>query len=155
VARLKRVRRTLPYIAAILGVLVLYRFTQPVLFHIPGDCVCSDYSDRVDGFTILNPIRNRAPERSADGFLADLRDGRTSNYATPQLVSEVRGPSAGARHLQWSLRYREDFGSKVLLYYGLDNTGAAHLPLEYGGEGMVEVDRVNGSWKADRFDVVW
>jgi hypothetical protein len=155
VTRLKKVRRVLPYVAAIIGVIVLYRFTQPVLFHIPGDCVCSDYSDRVDGFTILNPIRSRTPERIADDFLADLRDGRASSYATPQLVSEVRSRSEGPRHLKWSLRYREDFGSKVLLYYGLDDTGTADLPLEYGGEGMIEVDRINGVWKADRFDVVW
>lgn len=153
--RLRNVRRFLSFAAAVLGLIVLYRFTRPVLFYIPSDCNCSDYSDRIDGFAVLNPFRNRAPEQAANGFLSDLRDGRESHYATAQLVSELRGPSGGTRRLQWRLKFRENKGDRVLLYYQLDATGAADIALEYGSEGMIEVDKIKGVWKADRFDVVW
>lgn len=150
--RLRKTRRVLAYVAAALGLIVLYRFTRPVLFYIPSDCACTDYSDRVQAFVILNPFRNRAPEQAADGFLADVRDGKRSTHATQQLASEMEN---ARRRLQWHLQFRENQGNRVLLYYKLDNSGAASGVSEYGGEGMIEVDRISGVWKADRFDVVW
>jgi len=147
-----KLRRLLLICAGILGVVVLYRFTQPVLFYIPSDCACTDWSDRVEAFTVFNPLRNRAPERVADGFLADLRDGRRSTYSTAELASETLG--ANSRSLLWKLNFRENQPNRVLLYYKLDASDAGVAPT-YGSEGMIEVEKANGIWKAAKFDAVW
>jgi len=59
------------------------------------------------------------------------------------------------RHLKWHLQFRENQGNRVLLYYKLDNNGAASGVSEYGSEGMIEVEKINGNWEAVSFDAVW
>ncbi|MBS1802680.1 MAG: hypothetical protein JST28_04905 [Acidobacteria bacterium] len=138
--------------AGLLGVLVVYRFTQPVLFYIHSDCACTDWSDRVEAFAVLNPFRNRAPERAADGFLLDLREGRRSSYSTPELASDAS--QAKLRSLQWKLNFRENQSNRVTLYYKLDKNSPGAIPA-YDSEGLIEVEKANGIWKAAKFDVVW
>jgi len=146
-------RRLLYSAVTVLGVIGIYRFTRPVLFHWPGDCVCTDYSPEVEGFTVWNPLRNRAPERSADRFLEDMRNGKVSAVAEPQLSAEfLSGKVPHTPILRWELKDRENHGDLVFLYYKYFITTQ---PSEDGGEGMIEIKLENGTWKADRFDVVW
>lgn len=152
--RLRRIRRALPYVGAILGLFVVYRFTRPVLFYIPSDCNCTDYSDRIDSFAVLNPLRNRAPERAADQFFEDLRNRRKPSNAEPQLAAELAsGSTLNSPRLKWHLTFREDKGNTVHLYYKLDPTGSVILS-DYG-EGMLQMKRTDGSFRAESLDVVW
>jgi hypothetical protein len=133
---------------------VVYRFTRPVLFYIPSDCVCTDYSDRIDGYVVLNPIRNRAPERAADRFFEDVRNGRKPNNVEPQLAAELASGSAvNSPRLRWQLTFREDEGKTVRLYYKLDPTGSEILSVY--GEGMLEMKKTDDSFRAESLDVVW
>lgn len=138
---------------AVLGVIGIYRFTLPVLFHWPGECVCTDYSPEVEGFTVWNPIRNRAPERSADHFLEDMRNGKVSAFAEPQLSAEfLSGKVPDTPILRWELKDRENHGDLVVLYY---KYYIAPQPSDDGGEEMIEIKLENGTWKADQFNAVW
>jgi hypothetical protein len=150
----KSVLRWLLYtVLAVLGVIGICRFTLPVLFHWPGECVCTDYSPEVEGFTVWNPLRNRAPERSADHFLEDMRNGKVSAFAEPQLSAEfLSGKIPHTPILRWELKDRENHGNLVLLYYKYHFTTQ---PSDVGGEGIIEIKIENGTWKADQFDVVW
>ena len=78
----------MPSCTAVPGSLALDRFTRPVLFYIPSDCACTDYSNKIYGFVAFSPLRNREPERAADHLLEDLRDGRKSAFA--ELKPSVR-----------------------------------------------------------------
>jgi hypothetical protein len=142
-------------VLAVLGVIGIYRFTRPVLFHWPGECVCTDYSPEVEGFTVWNPLRNRAPERDASRFLEDLRNDKVSTFAEPQLAAEIQsGRVPHKRNMGWELEYRENHGNLVSLYYKFYDSGTMRAS-DSGSEGLVEVKLENGTWKADQFDVVW
>jgi hypothetical protein len=135
---------------AVFGVIGIYRFTLPVLFHWPGECVCTDYSPEVEGFTIWNPLRNHAPERAAERFLEDYSDGKESAFAEPGLAKTMT--HEGSR-IRWKLKDREDKRDVVLLFYSLDDTGTALV--DYEGEGMITMKKVRRNWKADEFNAVW
>jgi len=52
------------------------------------------------------------------------------------------------------LRFRRDQPNRVSLYYQFTRLGVS--PAErWSGEGTVEVEKINGIWKASNFDVVW
>jgi len=55
-----------------------------MLFYIPSDCACTDYSNKIYGFVAFSPLRE--PERAADHFLEDLHDGRKSAFAGWQFL---------------------------------------------------------------------
>jgi hypothetical protein len=153
--RKKVLRRLLYASLAVLGVVIIYRFTRPVLFHWPGDCVCTDYSPEVEGYSIWNPLRNRAPEHDASHFLEDLRDDKVSASATPELNADIRSRKVPHTHnMAWKLEYRENHGNLVSLYYEFYEGGMKRTH-DSGSEGMVEVKLENGIWKADQFDVTW
>ena len=150
-ARLTRVRRLLPYGAAILVALVLYRFTRPVLFYIPSDCVCSSYSDRVDGYVVFNPLRSRDPERVADRVLEDARDDKVSTFATPELAARMTNDREHFSQLRWKLAFREDSRDGVTLFYKLDPTGGKlNIDVDHG-YGNMWMTKEHGSWKAEGF----
>ena len=145
--------RLLYSVLAVLGVTGIYRFTRPVLFHWPGECVCTDYSPEVEGFTVWNPLRNRAPERTADHFLEDMRSGRVSAFGGPQLSADfLSGKVPHTPILRWELEDRENHGDSVFLYYKFHYVAQ---PSDDGGEGMMEIKLESGSWKADQFEAVW
>lgn len=150
----KSVLRRLLYTAlVVLGLTGIYRFTRPVLFHWPGECVCTDYSSEVEGFTVWNPLRNREIERSADHFLEDMRSGKVSAFAESQLSAKfLSGEIPHTPILRWELKDREDHGDRVVLYYMYYFTLEAS---DTGGEGILEMKLENGMWKADQFDAVW
>lgn len=151
------IRRVLYGVSIILAVSGIYRFTRPILFHWPGKCVCTDFSGEVDGFTVFNPLRNLASERAADRFLESVRDGNVvvSTYVEPQLAEEyISSRNSPIHHLKWKLKYRENKGDLVFLFYKFDQTGAMALS-DWGSEGKITMKDYGGYWKANRFDVVW
>jgi hypothetical protein len=97
-------------------------------------------------------LRNRDPERVADRFLDDVRNGRNSAVAEPLLASQTTNrPTAIST---WKLAFREDQRDTVRLYYRLDYP-AAKDPARSGGEGMLEMRRTTGTWRAADFNAIF
>jgi hypothetical protein len=117
--------------------------------------VCTDWSDRIQGHVIFNPLRNQAPERVADRFLEDVREGRTSGLAEPGLAVRLAGDRRHFAAAQWKLAFREDSGSSVDLYYKLDAFGDHDPTFANASEGVIEMKKINGNWKAEEFMAVW
>lgn len=127
----------------------------PVLFHLAGSCACTDYSEQVEGFTVLNPLRDRSPEHTADAFLADLSNGRCPLQAVDKLAKEVcslRFEQVKFPIFLWKLKYRADEPHRVTLYYGFRRS---RDQATFSGEGFVELADDSGGWKASGYDVIW
>ncbi len=127
----------------------------PVLFHFPGSCACTDYSEEVKGFTVLNPFRDRSPERAASVFLTELSNGRCPTGSTPQIVSDfcqhVR-PGEKFPYFEWRLRNRVDQPHQTTMYYSFRRVKDEP---KFDGEGFVGLIEDNGTWKPSGFDVIW
>lgn len=151
-------RRFWRSLGIILGVFVffflLYSFiyrSRSVLYHVDGDCACTDYSYQVEGFSLFNPLRNRAPEWAASHFLKDYSYGRKPTNAAPEILKDL---GTGKSDIRWKLKGREDRGNSVRLFYDFGTPKTWYFT-EYGSEGMVQVSLYDGKWKVDQFDVTW
>ncbi|MGA3080209.1 MAG: hypothetical protein ABSD44_02370 [Terracidiphilus sp.] len=139
---------------AFVSVFLLYSFinrSHSVLYHIDGDCACTDYSYQVEGFSLFNPFRSRAPERAVNRFLKDYRNGKISTYAVPEIANSM---GTGKSDIRWVLEGREDHGNSVQLFYDFGTQKTWYFT-EYGSEGMIQVSLLDGKWKVDQFDVTW
>ena len=133
----------------------LARHRAPVLFHLSGSCACTDYSEEVEGFTVLNPFRDRSPEHAADGFLADVSNGRCPAAAVDKLAKEVcsvKSVQGKFPIFLWRLRDREDEPHRVVLYYSFRRM---RDEATFSGEGSVELVDGGGGRKASTFGVIW
>jgi hypothetical protein len=141
-------------VVVVFSVLVCVRHRYPVLFHFPGSCACTDYSEEVEGLTVFNPFRDRTPEASASAFLEDLRQGRhgivAPNFPPADWLNGAGKPFA----FEWRLRYRRDQPHRVSLYYQFTRLSGEPVP-RWSGEGTVEMVDINGVWRASHFDVIW
>src|ERR1039458_5978162 len=82
-------------VVVVFSVLVCVRHRYPVLFHFPGSCACTDYSEEVEGLTVFNPFRDRTPEVSANRFFEDKRDGHCPEMTQTPIqrnASRTRSP---------------------------------------------------------------
>jgi hypothetical protein len=134
--------------------LVLIRLQYPVLFHLSGSCACTDYSEEVEGTTLFNPFRGHLPESAADSFLWMIRQGQPLDVAPDFRSTDWLHLEHKPIAFEWRLRYRLDRPNRVSLYYQFTRLDG----LEHGrwsSEGTVEVEKINGRWKAADFDVVW
>jgi hypothetical protein len=103
-------------------------------------------------FVLLNPLRDRSPERIADGFLRQLAMGRTQSLvrfygANRELMleEEVRYPP-----VSWRLSNREDHGQSVLLTYLVARGGG------YKGEEEAIFEFVrSGEWKLLSYNAIY
>jgi hypothetical protein len=105
----------------------------------------------VTGLIVLNPIRNRAPEKVAAQFLSELRNGKCEARTVPWLCNDAfeRRPV-----LDWRLKNRTDSGNKVVLFYlikGKFRPDRDIDPEDAWGEGMVQVERVETVWHVTNF----
>lgn len=118
----------------------------PVLLHTrvfaENDQWCGVFTEQVTGFTVLNPLRSRVPERAAEAFLRAASQGkclpewneRTCNYIVTKRPVRAR---------EWRLVYRFDFNSgqsSDLLYEQLHPTPASCRPI------VVSLKQVGGVW---------
>jgi hypothetical protein len=133
---------------------LLFEFLHrdPILFHIPGDCVCTDVSQEVEGYSIFNPLRNRDPEIAADAFLTEMNAGKCPSNATAEMKSAVCDPAKPRYHRNaWRLAYRKDESQRASLFYGFREPPDS----PESGEGMIVMIKSDGTWKADQMDVTW
>src|SRR5262249_18249709 len=89
-----------------------------------------------------NPFRDSSPEKTATGFLQDLRNGSCSvDIYVCQYALD------GHRVSDWRLANRDDQGDSVLLYYKLTKYQASDPRYKWSGEGMVRLLHVQDGWK--------
>jgi hypothetical protein len=143
--------RRVTWVAGTLALLVGTVFAlhdSPILFHIFAEtnCACGEYHEEVTGVTVRNPFRDRSPERSAEGFLEDLRNGRCTVD-----VMLCRYALEGHRVSDWRLANRRDRTDGVQLYYTLTKFAEPDPKYRLTGEGLIEVVRTEGRWTVTNY----
>ena len=116
-----------------------------------ASCPCPTFHEEVTGLIVLNPLRDRAPERVATQFLSDLRNGKCEARTVPWLCKAAleRRPVLDLR-----LRNRKDVGNTVMLFYlfkGKVRPDRDIDPEDIWGEGMVQVERIGPDWKVTNY----
>jgi hypothetical protein len=100
---MKRLAIVAPLIViVILSALACTRHRFPVLLHLSGRCVCTDYSADVGGLTVFNPLRDRSPEAGANEFLDALRRGRPVVVASESRQENRTPPGKSILSLEFS-----------------------------------------------------
>ena len=109
---------------------------------------CPTFHDEVTGLIVLNPLRDRTPERAASLFLSDLRNREciADERIVPGLCKDAleRRPVLDLR-----LRNRRDVNSTVTLFYffkGKFRPDRDIDPWDAWGEGMVQLERKGQNW---------
>jgi hypothetical protein len=133
-------------VGATVLVLLLLGFAlghRPVLLHLfaETDCACGDYHEDVTGWILLNPLRDRSPEQTANSFLRGIQEGHC--MADPA----VCGYAMEHRASEWQLATRQDRGGRVSLYYQLTKYGVKESQHRLTGEGMITVQELSGTWR--------
>lgn len=118
-----------------------------------ASCPCPTFHEQVTGLIVLNPLRNRAPEKAAAQFLSELRKGQcnTEEGTVPWLCKDAleRRPVLDLR-----LRNRRDVGNTVMLFYlfkGQFRPDRDVDPEDAWGEGMVQVEHIGADWKVSNY----
>ena len=109
-------------------------FSRSSVLLFGSSCPCPTFHEQVTGFIVLNPLRDRAPERVASHFLSDLRTGKCN--------------------ANLKLKNRRDVGNTVTLFYlfkGKFRPDSDILPGDAWGEGMVQVERLGTEWKVTNY----
>lgn len=97
-------------------------------------------------FLVLNPLRDRSPERSGEAFLESLRSGRCAE-TVGNLLSEEQRRYVCAKESEhvletWRLKNREDLTEKTKLFFW-------HWRKDYDGlheRLWITVQKVNDQW---------
>ena len=145
--QIPRKRAIVAGVVTLIAILIVAISRRPVLVHVfaEADCACGDYHADVTGFIVLNPLRDRSPERSAAQFLADLQKGNCD------LGSDACRYALGHRVRDWKLATRKDDIGTTTLYYKLTKYGVFEAEHQLTGEGVVEVHNVEGTWRVSDY----
>jgi len=142
-------------LAVSLAVFLCTRVGKPVIFSIPGDCACTDYSSLVEGHALFNPWRDRSPELAGEAVLQAASKGVCSpNVGQRERMDICSTKAMSYKELQWSLRNREDSKGVVMLFYAF-GTGADLHAVDSGSEGALTLEKRQGNWAVTKWDVVW
>ena len=113
---------------------------KPVLLHVSdGSCACSD--EEITGFIVLNPFRDRSPEKSAEVFLNNLRSGKCSGDDSI-CIDALKNHYVS----NWQFRNRDDDQGSVELYYNVTEHVPTNPLYTESGEGTVDLVRKESSW---------
>jgi hypothetical protein len=136
-------------VAATIGVAAVTRAHKPVLVHLFGadDCACGELYEKTTGLTVWNPWRDRSPELVANDFFAKLKANRCD--ASRDLCNHALPSHRGS---DWRLKYREDTGGSVSLYFNLTKYGASDPRYGLTGHGAVDLQKGTGGWTVAGYD---
>ena len=129
--------------------LLLTMLRKPVLLHIgDGSCACADAD--ITGFILLNPVRDRSPEQSAELFLKNVRNGNCSadDLACIAAIEKHRVSS-------WTLKNRDDDHGSVELYFAVTEQVPTNPLYTESGEGTVDLVRREGIWVVTNYSSVF
>jgi len=118
-----------------------------MLVHVFSDtsCACGDFHEEVSGLNILNPLRDRQPERAAEEFFHASSTGRCPTLYDTGLCqySETQGSVRG-----WKLVNAKRSSDGIDLFYKLDSSRRASTSQpSWTGEGCVHLIRIAGVWR--------
>jgi len=135
-------------IVAIVGTMALLRGARPCLARINLDPAAVEPLYLV----IMNPMRDRSPEREADKFFRQLAAGhvrRLEPFFGPNrqliVVEEVRYPP-----VSWTVNSREDTNDNVSLSYRVKRGGGYPVV----GDAQFEVTR-SPAWKVTLYNATY
>jgi len=129
--------------------LLVFLLRKPVLLHVSdGSCACAD--EEITGFIVLNPIRDRSPEKSAEFFLADLRSGKCS-AGDSICINALKNH----RISNWQLKNRDDSHGSVELYYRVAEYVPANPHYTKSGEGIIDLVQKDGRWAVTNYSSVF
>jgi len=139
-------------VVALAAAATLFALRGPVLLSISPDPAML----RPRNFCLMNPFRDRSPERAADSFLEQLKAGHVA-----VLTPAVTGPSRKAQTIEsetrwpitaWRIGRREDSDEAVeIMYWVKRGNGYSRDGLEE--EAYVTVDRRNS--RVTRFEAIY
>lgn len=134
----------------VIAALPVYRVAtrRPIIANTLGewDCACGDWYIKTTRLVLWNPLRDRAPEREAEFFLAGLRENKCT-------ASRGLCESALPNHRvsNWKLAYREDADDHVTLYFKLTKYDGSPQS-ELTGQGAVTTERRGARWAITGYD---
>jgi hypothetical protein len=133
-------------VAAIAG-MILFRFPTVLWrWKEPGSV------DPGDGLVvILNPVRDRSPERAAERVLRELRLGSCDHalsFIDAERRTAVCRSESSYRPISWNLRDREESGDRVTLHYSVYRAPLPALP----SNTWITVRFKDGVWQAEEFE---
>ncbi|HEX2833530.1 MAG TPA: hypothetical protein VHW00_10970 [Thermoanaerobaculia bacterium] len=138
-------------IMCVIGVTAFALTRRPVLFSFtdPGEL-------RRPSFSLLNPLRNREPEKAAEDVLADLRRGdlatALSRVQAPGGVSPVLHAKEQEYPLRkWKLAHRIDDANQVTLLYRASRAESERFDWEV----TMRVQKRSGRWTVTDFDAAY
>jgi hypothetical protein len=105
----------------------------------------------------FGPLRDRSPERAAEGFLEGLRGGKCQliQNSTEHKVAFVNTDCAKESAVplaSWKLIDRSDSDEQVHLVYLWGNSA---VPISHGDSMEVDAERQNGEWYVVTYDRVF
>ena len=109
-------------------------------------CACGEFHEGVTGINLLNPLKDRQPEKAAEKFFQEAAHGRCSAQYDAELCQyyEREAPVKG-----WKLVNAVSNGDGIDLFYKLDSSRQDRLAnTSWTGEGCVHVRRLAGGWQA-------
>src|SRR5208283_3205887 len=135
-------------VAATIGVAALTNAHKPILVHLFGaDGRACGFCGKTTGLTVWNPWRDRSPELVANDFFVKLKTNRCE--ASRDLCDHAL-PSH--RVSDWRLKYREDTGGSVSLYFNLKKYGTSDPPGILTGQRAIDVQKGTGGWTIEGYD---
>jgi hypothetical protein len=143
-------------VGAVIGIVIVAAAAtadrRPVLASISPDPTML----RPRNYCIMNPFRDRLPERAADEFLRQLRDGHVTVLATTGgasrehlIENETKWPIE-----QWRIGRRKDEQHRVELMYWV-RRGNGYSRDGYEEEVYMTVDRSRGPARVIQFSAIY
>ena len=149
VRRGKRIVSVLVVLVAMLAAYGYSKRSQPVLFSYveKGDPV------REPVFAIFNPFRDRSPERSAEGFLENIKAGQCDCELAGIVNSPEHNQEVCKREKQsplsgWRMMNRTDQDDTIRMYYEVRRKTYDGIH----GQLWVSLARQGADWKVTRYD---
>ena len=121
---IRRSKRTFITGLFLLGLLAIAGFLLFALVHRNEPVLLGADAKDHHGFQLLNPFRDRSPERPATVFLEQLRGGGCTSYLANLETSDKRRTSICDKEreypiVNWSLEAEGKDGGRVLLRYSV------------------------------------
>lgn len=104
-----------------------------------------------DLFVVLNPVRDRGPERAAQRLLATLKSGKCEDalvFVKPDRRRELCTREASYQPLTWKLRDREERPDSTRLFFAVYRAPLPPSPSNV----WITLRRTPGGWEAVEYE---
>lgn len=133
------------------GVLLAAARSRPVLFKINPN-IGAVMPRR---YCVLNPFRDREPERVSERYLAALREGKAdviTPFVAPHKLDHVLSRARDFRVLSWRISYRPSDGATEYLAYWARRD---RYPVDDEEEVMLKLEKQSGHWVLRGYQAIY